>query len=180
MSLLYQFLSQAPPKLRAIKPPLEVPQSLFPYFLAGGIFVGVVAMLVWLYLRKRRQPPAPTPTEEADIRSPHEIAYERLAAIEAAAWLAHGDMDAYHTHISHVIREYIAARYRIPALELTTTLLLSQLANLQLGTLDITKVRHFFVNCDKVKFATYQPAVPEATERMAEARWFVDVTKTPA
>ena len=179
MSLFYQFLLQAPPNLRDIKPPLEVQQSPLPYFfLTGGIFVVIITVSAWLYLRKRRQTSEPTPIEEGEVRPPHEIAYERLATIEGEKWPTQGDMDVYHIHISHVIREYIKARYRIPALELTTTQLLAQLANQPHGTLDIDKVRHFLANCDKVKFTTYQPAVSEATERMAEARWFVDMTKT--
>lgn len=179
MSSFYQILAQVPPTLRDIKPPLEPQQSLFLYFVAGGILVVIIAMLVWLYLQQRRQTSPRTSIEAEEVRPPHEIAYERLAAIEASEWLARGELDAYHTHISHVIREYIEARYRIPALELTTTHLLMQLAEQQLGTLYIDKVRHFLTNCDKVKFATYQPATAEAAERMKEARWFVDVTKMP-
>ena len=179
MSPFHQLLSQAPPSLRDIKPPFDVQQSLFPYFVAGGILVVIIAILGWLYLRKRRQTSAPTSIEEVEVRPPHEIAYERLATIEASEWLARGEMDAYHTHISHVIRGYIEARYRIPALQLTTTHLLKQLTEQQLGALYIDKIRHFLANCDKVKFATYQPAATEAAKRMVEARWFVDVTKTP-
>lgn len=183
MSSFYQLLSQAPSSLRDIKPPLEPPQSLFPYFVAGGILVVIIAMLVWFYLQQRRQTSAPTSIEEGEVCPPHEIAYERLATIEASEWLARGELDAYHTHISHVIREYIEARYRIPALELTTTQLLAQLtegqSEGQLGALYVDKIRHFLVNCDKVKFATYQPATAEAAKRMTEARWFIDVTKSP-
>ena len=183
MSSFYQLLSQAPSSLRDIKPPLEPQPSLFPYFVAGGILVVIIAMLVWFYLQQRRQTSAPTSIEEGEVCPPHEIAYERLAAIEASEWLARGELDAYHTHISHVIREYIEARYRIPALELTTTQLLAQLtegqSEGQLGALYVDKIRHFLVNCDKVKFATYQPATAEAAKRMIEARWFIDVTKIP-
>lgn len=179
MSSFYQLLSQAPPSLRDIKPPLEPQQSLFPYFVAAGILVVIIATLVWFYLQQRRQTSAPTSIEEVEVCPPHEIAYERLAAIEASEWLARGELDAYHTQISRVIREYIEARYRIPALELTTTQLLAQLTEGQLGALYVDKIRHFLVNCDKVKFATYQPATAEAAKRMIEARWFIDVTRIP-
>ena len=179
MSSFYQLLWQAPSTLRDIKPPLEPQPSLFPYFVAVGILVVIIATLVWFYLQQRRQTSAPTSTEEVEVCPPHEIAYERLAAIEASEWLARGELDAYHTQISRVIREYIEARYRIPALELTTTQLLAQLTEGQLGALYVDKIRHFLVNCDKVKFATYQPATAEAAKRMTEARWFVDVTKIP-
>ena len=127
MSVLIQIFMQSPlggQDLRDIKPPLEVPQNLLPYFISGTVILGFVAGVVWYYFQKRRQS-LPTPvTDENDAPLAHEVAYEKLAAIEASDWLKRGDMETYHTQIAHVLRQYIDARYHIPALELTTTALL--------------------------------------------------------
>ncbi len=183
MPFLYQILSQGSgdlQRLRDIKPPLEVPQSLLPLLLVGGfLFIAIIIISRWLYIRKRRQPASPVRVAEVKTRTPHEIAYEQLKAIEATERLAKDNMNAYHTQIAHVIREYIEARYHIPALELPTTHLLVQLERQQIGGLYLEKVQHFLANCDKVKFAKYHPGNSEAIERMAEAKWFVDVTKMP-
>jgi hypothetical protein len=88
--------------------------------------------------------------------------------------VAQGEMKIYHTEISHVIRQYIAARYHIPALEMTTQELLDCL---QPENIPIELVSHFLTNCDLVKFARYSPMKPEAHERMEEARRIVDETK---
>ena len=37
----------------------------------------------------------------------------------------------------------------------------------------------YLANCDKVKFATYQPELADASARIADARWIVDETKVP-
>ena len=69
--------------LRDIKPPLEVPHSLLPYFISGTVILGFVAVLVWYYLQKRRQSlPIPV-TDKNDPPLAHEVAYEKLAALES-------------------------------------------------------------------------------------------------
>ena len=164
--------------LRDIKPPLEVPQNLLPYFISGTVILSFVAASVWYYLQKRRQS-LPTPvTEENEVPLAHEIAYEKLAAIEASDWLKCGDLKTYHTQIAHVLRQYINARYHIPALELTTTGLLQAMLRAEIATPYVDQTRQLLANCDMVKFATYQPELTEASARIADARRIVDETKT--
>ncbi len=164
--------------LRDIKPPLEMSQNLLPYFISGTAILGLASIWVWYSLQKRRQPPPVPATDENDIPLAHEVAYEKLTAIEAADWLTRGDMETYHTQIAYVLRQYIDARYQIPALELTTTGLLQAMLRAEIATPYIERTRHVLTNCDKVKFATYQPELSEASARIAEARWIVDETKS--
>ena len=180
MSVLTQLLTQGTvnvQSLRDIKPPLEVTQSLFPYFLGGAVVLVFVAVSMWLHIRKRSQTLPVSPTEAADAPLPHEVAYEQLAAIEASDWLKRGDMETYHTRIAYVLREYIYRRYRIPALELTTTALLRTMRRERIDTPYVERIQRLLSNCDRVKFASYQPELSEATTRIADARWIVDETK---
>lgn len=177
MFVFSQILSQGVvnvQSLRDIKPPLDVPQNLLPYILVGGFILAALTISGWWYLRKRSQTAVPPSVEEDVTRFPHEIAYQQLAALEAAAC----DMEAYHTRIAYVIREYIAARYRIPALELTTMGVLEQMGREEISARYVARIQHFLVNCDKVKFAMYHPEQAEAAARMADARWIVDETRT--
>lgn len=181
MSVLTQILMQGTvdrQNLRDIKPPMEVSQSLLPYFIGGVVILGFVAILVWAYIRKQRQVQPVPATEVDNAPLAHEIAYEKLAMIEAADWLALGDMETYHTQVAYVLREYIRARYRIPALELTTTALLHAMLRAQIDAPYVERVQQLLLNCDKVKFATYQPELAEASARVADARWIVDETKS--
>ena len=160
-------------KMKGIKGPWSVPPNWFLYILAALMAIIAIGATIFFYLRRRAKPVNLQP-EVLPQRQPHEIAYEQLNRIEGMNWVAQGEMRAYHTEISHVIRQYIAARYHIPALELTTQELLDRLQ-----PEDIPKdlVQQFFANCDWVKFARYSPTKPEAHERMEEARRIVDETK---
>ena len=181
MSVLIQILTQdtlGGQDLRDIKPPLEMSQNLLPYFISGTVILGLVAALLWYSLQKNRQRLSiPVPDEE-DTPSAHEIAYEKLSAIEASDWLKRGDMETYHTQIAYVLRQYIDARYHIPALELTTTGLLQAMLRAEIATLYVERTQQLLANCDMVKFATYQPELSEASARIAEVRWIVDETKS--
>ncbi len=176
MSFLPQLLVQTSPtnpKLRDIKPPIEIPPNLIPYFILGIIILGVVFGMVSLYLRKRK--PAPlTQIEDVVIFPAHEIALEKLNTLDSTSC----DLETYHTQISYIIREYISARYNIPALELTTVGLLRQISNEQIDEIYVKHLQGFLMHCDIVKFTKYQPKDDEAGARMEDARWFVEETKT--
>ena len=182
MSVLTQILTQGAvdvQSLRDIKPPLEVTQNLLLYFIGGAVVLGFITVSAWFYVRKRGQVLPVSLTEEIDAPLPHEVAYEQLTAIEASDWLKRGDMKTYHTQIAHVLREYIRGRYRIPALELTTTALLHAMQRAQIDVPCVERTQQLLANCDSVKFANYQPEPSEASARVTDARWIVDQTKAP-
>lgn len=181
MSVLTQILTQGTvdaQRLRDIKPPLEVTQSLSLYVIGGAVVLGFIALSAFLYIRKRPQTLPVSPTEAEDAPLPHEVAHEQLSAIEASDWLKRGDMETYHTQIAYVLREYIYGRYQIPALELTTTALLRTMRRERIDTAHVDRIQQLLLNCDSVKFASYQPELSEARARIADARWIVDKTKS--
>ena len=183
MSILTQILMQGAvdrQSLRDIKPPLEVPQSLLLYFIGAATILGFIAVSAWVYFRKRLQASPVSADVEIDRPLPHEVAYEQLTEIETSDVLKRGDMETYHIQIAYVLREYISARYRIPALELTTTALLHALMGAQIANEPVERVRQLLANCDRVKFATYQPELSEASTLITDARWIVDETKISA
>lgn len=173
---LFEVRSVKPPsdtEMKGIKGPWAVPPNWLFYIFALFLVIVAIGAVIFLYLRRRTKP-MDLQSEVLPQRQPHEIAYEQLNRIEGMNWVAQGEMKGYHTEISHVIRQYIAARYHIPALELTTQELLDRL---QAEDIPKELVRQFFTNCDLVKFARYNPTKPEAHERMGEARRIVDETK---
>ena len=173
---LFEVRTVKPPsdtEMKEIKGPWSVPPNWLFFLLVMLLVIIVVGVLVFFYLRRRAKPLDLQP-EQVLQRQPHEIAYEQLNRIEGLNWVAQGEIKIYHTEISHVIRQYIAVRYHIPALELTTQELLDRL---QPEDIPRELVRQFFTNCDLVKFARYSPTKPEAHERMEEARRIVDETK---
>lgn len=173
-SQLYLQIPLTPQSLRDIKPPIDVPVNPLPYIFLGVILFIAVFAIVWLFIRKRRQIVELSTTEEIVVNPPHEIAFEQLNKLKDTPC----DMETYHTRISYIIREYITLRYRIPALELTTTHLLHQLTYKQIGDSYIKRIQRFFVDCDTVKFARREPDPSETDARMEDALWFVNETKS--
>ena len=182
MSLYLPFHLQIPmtmQTLRDIKPPIDVPVNPLPFILIGLTILLAVAGAVWMYLRKRRHLDIIPTAEEIVVNPPHEIAYEQLNDLKDTDC----DMETYHTRISYILREYIALRYRIPALALTSTHLLQQLQRVtlkQIGESDIKRIQLFFDRCDTVKFANREPEPSEVDARMADALWFVEETQLSA
>ena len=164
--------------LRDIKPPLEVPQSLILYFIGAAVLLGFITVSAWFFFRKRPQTLPVSEGAAVDTPLPHEVAYKQLMAIETSDLLKRGDMATYHTQIADVLREYIGSRYQIPALALTTTALLHAMLQAEIQTQCVAQVQQLLANCDMVKFATYQPDLAEASDRIADARRIVDETKT--
>lgn len=180
MSVLTQIFMQGAvdgQSLRDIKPPLEVPQALLVYFIGAAVLLGFITVSAWFYLRKKPQALPISEGEEVDRPLPHEVAYKQLVAIETSDLLKRGDLKTYHTQIANVLREYISARYQIPALALTTTALLQAMLCARISAECVARVQHLLANCDMVKFATYQPDESEASDRVADARRIVDETK---
>ncbi len=159
--------------MKGIKGPWSAPPNWLVYILMAFLVIVAIGAIIFFYLRRWAKPMNLQP-EVLPQRQPHEIAYEQLSRIEGMNWVAQGAMKVYHTEISHVIRQYIAARYHLPALELATQELLDRLPP---GDIPKKLVRQFFSSCDLVKFARYGPTKPEAHERMEEARRIVDETK---
>ena len=79
MSVLIQIFMQGTlggQSLRDIKPPLEMPQNLLPYFISGTVVFGLVAALLWYVLQKNRQPLSTPIKAEDDTPLAHEVAYK--------------------------------------------------------------------------------------------------------
>lgn len=173
-SQLYLQTPLTPQSLRDIKPPIDVPENPLPYMFLGVILLIAVLVIVWVLIRKRRKIVLLPATEEIVVNPPHEIAFAQLNELKDTPC----DMETYHTRISYIIREYIALRYRIPALTLTTTHLLHQLTYKQIEDSYIKRIQRFFVNCDTVKFARREPDPSETDARMEDALWFINETKS--
>ena len=174
MFLLAELILQTPvnpQSIRDIKPPFDVPPNYIPYIILGIVIVAGLILGVF-YLRKHKQNNPIAPIGEVESPPAHEIALEQLKALEKNK----KDMEVYHTQISYVIREYITARFHIPALELTTSSLLHEMISNQVDKPCIDRLQEFLMNCDRVKFASYLPNTSEADERMMDARWIIDTT----
>jgi len=102
--------------------------------LAVLLFAG---LLTWLYLRSRRQPPAPIDPQAA-----------ALAELEAATQAV--DDERFALLCSGAVRRFLASRFGMPATSQTSTELCSRLP---LAAEDTLRIGGLLESCDAVKFA---------------------------
>ncbi len=124
-------------------------------YIIGGIAL-LILLVAWItsYLQKKKQ----EPIEEPEIIRPaHEIAIEKLTALKAAELWQKGEVKQYQSQLTYIIREYIENRYDKPALESTTSEILSDLKKVNFPETLVPKMREMLQLADMVKFAKANP-----------------------
>ena len=163
-------------KIQPIKPPLT-PGVNWLSILFILLLTLIATMGISLY-RVKQSRVINKPVETQTKQPAHEIAYQRLNQIEQKRLIETGKVKIYHTKVSDTTRCYITDRFGLAASELTTRDLLRKLRTQEeISTENLQKIRHFFENCDLVKFAKSQPSKAESHIRLTEVREFIENTK---
>jgi hypothetical protein len=139
--------------------------------LAAGIIL--LALLIWWFIKRKRDIKPQTVEIQ---RTPHEIALEKLGQIERAQLWQDGLVKEYYTELTYVLREYIEARYHMPALESTTAELLPALRKQGISKNMLAQLEETLLQADMVKFAKFRPDDALHLERLNLARNFVNST----
>ncbi len=165
--------------LRKTKPPVALPPNY--EYLWYLLFVGLILALI-LGIRawsQKRNVIDRTATNTPELLEPaHLIAFRRLEQLAATDYLQTGNYHAYYIELSECLRDYLARRFQIPALEMTTEEFLAQTAQDTTFKSEHRAIfRHFFNSADLVKFAKQQPEITEAATDLEKVRHFVDETK---
>lgn len=162
--------------IKDIKPPLKVGISfreMLPY-IAALLGAALLAWLVIYVMKKRKRGekilPQPPP------RPAHEIALEALRLLEAEKLWQQGREKEYHSRISDILRTYIEATQGIPAMEMTTKLILSASCVEALNPEWKETLQQILERSDLVKFAKFRPVADEHKNSLDSAVWFVQRT----
>lgn len=132
---------------------------------------GFIYFAVHMYRRYkfRQQNPAP-PVIPAIIRTPEEIALEALEKLKSKDLIQKKEYKQFHVEVSDILRLYIEGKFRIQALESTTSELITEFRQKRLIEENyISLLRRFLEVCDLVKFAKYIPSNEECNEVLNEA-----------
>lgn len=166
-------LSAAPPgtDIRGIKPPIVIPSYWHLLWWAVALAIlAVAAYFAWRYQRKRASLPPPPPY----VAPPHERAREKLR--EALGLI--GQPRPFCILVSDTIRLYLEERFRFHAPERTTEEFLRELQATDLLTPDQKQSLGDFLSvCDMVKFARYEPGLPELHALHDSAVRLIDETE---
>lgn len=150
-----------------IKGPLALPPLWWPWLLAT-LLILLAGLLAWWLWRRRRPRPLPAPP------SPHELALHDLEALERESDLA--DREFYY-RLSALLRGYLEARFRLPALEMTTEELLPRLEALAIPAESRQNTARLLRRADPVKYAGRAAPAAMRAQDLDTARALVLATR---
>ena len=146
----------------------------------GVVALAVIGFFVYRYVKRHAAPSAEV-AEPQDLRPAHEIALERLDAIKAEKLWQQNRAKEYHTQLTDVVRDYIARRFGICAVEQTSAEILAGIQPALSGQKTVyADLKTLLTTSDLVKFAKYKPLVSEDEKSLALAYQFVEATKEVA
>lgn len=166
-------------EIREIKPPWEIPVSLLSVLIP--VAIGLAALLAglgaWRYLRRRRGRPSRDKRKAEPMIPPHLTALAALRELQASNWLEKGRIKAFYSRASEIIRRYIEGRFRVAAMESTTTELMAALRPVGISRQVHAGIGRLLELSDLVKFARYRPSEKKSREALSWAFEIVETTR---
>ncbi|MCB0704700.1 MAG: hypothetical protein KDC34_05295 [Saprospiraceae bacterium] len=164
--------------LAPIKPIISTPSAGVDIkkllLLLGGVLVLIALIFAW-----RRWMQAPVGEEEAVpevIRPAHEVALEKLDALELLQLYQQGEEKEYQSRLTHILREYVEGRFGVPALEQTTDQIIRDIEKLGIGADRLAVLKKLLPMADLVKFAKAKPPAAFHEMAMTDVREWVENT----
>lgn len=149
-------------------------QDLLPFL---GIFLvlALLAVLLWSFLRERKTViPPPAPTRWIPLA---DLAMAELQTLRKKQLWQKGEVKAYQSELTHIVRAYLENRYHIQALEAPTSEILRQMQPLQFSADHKKQLQEMLQMADMVKFAKAEPEVTVHDREMEKALDFVQKTR---
>lgn len=154
-----------------IQYPLQFRETL-PYI--GGVLLlaAIISAAVWLtrrYFRKKSE-------DEASREPAHVRALRKLDKFRGDSYWAPEKQKAFYSGITDALREYIASRFGVSAMEMTTKEIFDGLKGKDIRPDLYEETRELFERADFVKFAKYSASQTENASALPSAVKFVTMT----
>ena len=156
------------------------PQVKFPYTLAelfpwiyGGIMGAMLmaAAILWLVYRKKKEEEEAAATEPAHIR-----ALRKLDKFRGDKYWKADQQKTFYSGVTDALREYIAARYGVGAMEMTTAEIFEEMKETDVPEDLYQEMKDLFERADFVKFAKFTATEEENAQVLPQAVHFVTTT----
>ena len=163
-------------------PPKDVQKNPFLWsewrtpFLLSLLFIALLALALWLYLRLKANKPIITSIRIIKKVLPHQKAMKAIDEIKAEHMTASEDQKEYYTRLTDTLRQYIRERFGFNAMEMTTSEIIFHLQESGDSTM-IAELKDLFETADLVKFAKYSTLMGENDMNLVNAINFIDLTK---
>jgi len=149
------------------------------WYIVGGVVLLLLIIGITIYFATRKKP-LPPPVQQGPVETLQEYTMRLLNELDAQSVWQKGNVKEYYVQLTDIIRDYIEARFKTSALELTTDEILYKVQlNKELRPYHslLSSILH---TADLAKFAKAQPLPQEHVEAMEHAKEFVNTSKPVA
>ena len=147
-------------------------KEVFPWVAGGLLLAGLITFLVLWLLRLRRKKEAETRNAEP----PHIRALRKLDKFRSDKYWKPDQQKTFYSGVTDALREYIAARYGVGALEMTTAEIFAGLKTTDVPADLYEEMKDLFERADFVKFAKFTATDEENAKVLPGAVRFVTAT----
>ena len=172
-------VKELPIDMETFQPHDIKPQVKFPYTLAElfpwiygtvMLLMAVAALILWLRYRERK-------TKENEVKEPAHIrALRKLDKYRGDKFWKPENQKAFYSGVTDALREYMAARYGVGALEMTTAEIFEDLKGADIPQELYEEMKTLFERADFVKFAKFTATDEENAQVLPQAVRFVTTT----
>ena len=163
-------------EIKDVKPPIVIPMDLLTILLILLAILLLILLALYLYRKNQKKKQRKFERKRVYIIPPHVKALTELHVLEDKKLWQQGLIKEYHSGITEIIRRYFEDRFKILALESSTTEIMDQLTRVVLPQEIYKTVNGFLNNADLVKFAKYKPLPVVNEEMMKQAVDIVENT----
>ncbi|MEX0812583.1 MAG: BatD family protein [Chitinophagales bacterium] len=165
---------------KALKDPLDMPFKIaeikYQLMIAALVLLLLIAAYIWWKKRPKKEPVVPEPEPEPEI-PPYQKAMQRMKLLEEKKLWQSGEIKAFYSELSEILRGYMEERYDFPALESTTDEITERLYRKDIDRQLKISVKEFLVLSDLVKFAKSMPQEDEHRQSFKVVLEFLRSTK---
>jgi hypothetical protein len=142
-------------------------------WVAGSLaLAGLLALVIWLIIRYRRS----HDPEHMKKDPAHIVALRKLDRYRGNKMWAPEKQKAFYSGITDTLREYIAARYGVGAMEMTTAEIFNDMKSTDAPADLLDELRELFERADFVKFAKFTASDEDNAKALPTAVRFVTST----
>lgn len=148
----------------------------------GVVVILVLAAIIWWVRRElaRRGKKLTDIFKPAPPLPPHVVAIRALEALHHRKLWQNGNFKAYYSELTDILRTYLAGRYGIGAMEMTSDEIIEALRSLseeELPKKPSMELTAILRDADLVKFAKFEPEAEQNENDYTKAYYFVEETK---
>lgn len=155
----------------------EADQLAWLWWTLGILSALALAWLGWyMYRRWKAGKPVLPFIPQKPVLPPYEEAVQALAVLRRQNLWERGDVKAYYTQLTDIVRRYISRRYEIGTMEMTSTQIMKAVGQID-GVVEKDALQGLLETADFVKFAKMSPLADENERSYAQAAAFVEENK---